>query len=410
MTMAVTARDQVLHRARLVLPVAGPPIDNGAVLVRDGRVRGIGPFPRLRRVPGRVEDHGEVVLMPALINCHAHLELSCHAVPANEQNCPHGDMTGWISALLDRRRAGPAAEAVLPAGRAALRGMRERGVAVVADTGNDPAAGAIGHGSAAMVIFMREYLAPTRVMADDVLRRLAREPDGHVTAHALYSTVTPVLRAIKRRCRRQRRVFSVHVAESAEEVRFLRHGDGPFAAFLRRRAAVAEGGAVPPGSLEAPGCGPVELLARLGLLDSQTLCVHGVHLSERETRLLARHQAHVCLCPGSNRYLRVGKAPAARLARAGVNLCLGTDSAASNTSLDLWREMRLLREDAPGLSPENVLFLATLGGARALGLEGRFGSLVPGAEALMLAIDYRGGRGEAADYLTSGDIACKWVT
>lgn len=128
-------------------------------------------------------------------------------------------------------------------------------------------------------------------------------------------------------------------------------------------------------------------LQRLGVLDPKTLCVHCVHVTENEIQLLAEKGAHVCLCPGSNRFLRVGKAPVERMLRHGLLPAIGTDSIASNEALDIWREMRILSEDHPEAKPAKILEMATLGGASALHCEGLFGSLAPGRRALFLEVD-----------------------
>ena len=137
------------------------------------------------------------------------------------------------------------------------------------------------------------------------------------------------------------------------------------------------------GSLQAMGNagGSVKYLHKLGLLDSKTVCVHCVHVSKEEIGLLAGTGAKVCLCPGSNRYLGVGKAPVTSFLEHGILPALGTDSLTSNPELSLWREMRLLAEDHPTLHPADILRMATLGGATALGLEKQFGSLEVGKKA-----------------------------
>ena len=146
-------------------------------------------------------------------------------------------------------------------------------------------------------------------------------------------------------------------------------------------------------------------LRQLGILDSMTLCVHCVHITENEIRLLANSGAHICLCPGSNRFLRVGKAPVQNMLKYGLLPALGTDSIASNETLDLWREMRILREDHPGIDPGKILEMASLGGAAALQCADDFGSLSPGRRAVFLEVNPEGldrviSESQLADILT----------
>ena len=146
-------------------------------------------------------------------------------------------------------------------------------------------------------------------------------------------------------------------------------------------------------SLKQYGIRPLERLHSLGLLGPQFLAVHAVHLDANEINLLARFGAHVAHCPSSNLKLGSGIAPIAQLERAGVNFGIGTDGAASNNRLDSFAEMRLasllakgFSGDAMALSAHRALHAATLGGARALGLDGQLGSVSVGKFADLCAL------------------------
>lgn len=147
-------------------------------------------------------------------------------------------------------------------------------------------------------------------------------------------------------------------------------------------------------SIAAHGMRPVARLERLGMLGPGLIAVHGVHLDPSEIELLARHGCSVAHCPASNLKLGSGIAPVAALLKAGVNLGLGTDGAASNNRLDLFSEMRLAAllakgagGDARVLPAHSALEAATLGGARALGLQDRIGSIAAGKFADLTAVD-----------------------
>ena len=134
-------------------------------------------------------------------------------------------------------------------------------------------------------------------------------------------------------------------------------------------------------------------LKQLGLVGPQLIAVHAVHLDEDEIALLATHGASVAHCPSSNLKLGSGIAPVAKMLAAGINVGLGTDGAASNNRLDMFGEMRLAAllakgasGDAEAMPAHAALHAATLGGARALGLDGKIGSLLPGKAADMTAI------------------------
>jgi 5-methylthioadenosine/S-adenosylhomocysteine deaminase len=139
---------------------------------------------------------------------------------------------------------------------------------------------------------------------------------------------------------------------------------------------------------------PLTRLARLGLLGPGLTAVHAVHLDEADFALLAHHGAHVAHCPSSNMKLASGIAPLTTLLERGINVGLGTDGAASNNRLDLFQEMRqaallakVTQHNAAAVPAHQVLTMATLGGARALGLDDKIGSIKPGKRADLCAID-----------------------
>jgi 5-methylthioadenosine/S-adenosylhomocysteine deaminase len=147
-------------------------------------------------------------------------------------------------------------------------------------------------------------------------------------------------------------------------------------------------------SLAQHGMRPLARLEKAGLLGPGLIAVHSVHLDEREIALFARHGCSVAHCPSSNLKLASGIAPISKLLQAGVNVGLGTDSAASNNRLDLFAEMRLAAllakgcsGDAAAMPAHQALECATLGGARALGLQDRIGSIVPGKLADLTAVN-----------------------
>ncbi len=130
----------------------------------------------------------------------------------------------------------------------------------------------------------------------------------------------------------------------------------------------------------------VEYLRQLGIMDSQTIYVHCVHLSDKEIQCIADTETHVCLCSGSNAFLGVGTARLQVLLDHGILPALGTDSIASNPDINLWSEMVLLRKEHPDVNPEHILKMATYGGARAMGRESVYGSLQKGKTARILHV------------------------
>ncbi|MAT91507.1 MAG: N-ethylammeline chlorohydrolase [Halioglobus sp.] len=150
-------------------------------------------------------------------------------------------------------------------------------------------------------------------------------------------------------------------------------------------------------AVEAHGERPLDTLHRLGLLGPRTQCVHMTDLGEQDIALLAQTGANVVHCPLSNMKLASGTSPVKKLLDAGVNVALGTDSAASNNSLNMFVELqtaallaKLHSMDATALAAADALAMATISGARAMGLQDEIGSLEVGKQADVIAVDLRG--------------------
>ncbi len=374
----------MLHRARWIVPMEpGLPelIEDGGILCNDKKVIKVGFFKDLQRENALITHH-EGIIVPALINAHIHLELSHLAVQQSEDTnlWQPGDIASWIGSLLAKRQEITDPDNARKNSQKALDFMYQQGCAVALDIGNQLESKYIGESHTMDVHFFLEILGLSRFAQDKAFAVLAKLPDSmNATAHALYSTGTDMLKALKKRCVKTDTVFPLHVAESHDEITFLQNGTGKIRELLEQRDAWD-------GTFAPPGTGAVHYLENLGLLDEKTLCVHAVHVNSDEISILAKKRAKVCLCPGSNRYLGIGKAPVEEYLNNEMLPALGTDSAASNPSLSIWREMRLLLEDHPEVDPVHIFAMATQGGAQALGLEKEMGGLGPGKKAVMLLI------------------------
>ncbi|MGH7507459.1 MAG: amidohydrolase family protein, partial [Longimicrobiales bacterium] len=177
--------------------------------------------------------------------------------------------------------------------------------------------------------------------------------------------------------------IAVHIAESEAEHRLVRDGAGPLAERLARRGIPTQ----------ARAASPVALLERTGILRLRPLLIHAVRVDDDDIRLVAGAGAPVAHCPVANARLGNGIAPLAKLLDAGVTVALGTDSVAANNRVDLLEEARcaqILQRARAGsatlLPPDRLLRLATLDGARALGLDGTIGSLDIGKDADLCAV------------------------
>lgn len=371
-----------LHSATWVVPVDGPVIAGGGVVVKEGRICAVDVLPALHQHFPQLKavHHPHTALTPALVNAHTHLELSHLGTLADAPL--RTSFTGWIQQLLAlREQQGATGEQVEAAAKHSADLLYQQGCSVLADIGNTTVAQAQSTTFAGRLLAHKEYLGLAAFTVEKNLQRLATEAEStHCCGHAPYSTHPQLFRALKERAKRLGHIFPLHVAEPKAEGEMLAEGRGEMVDFIKNRG-FWDGSFIPRGR-----SGSIRYLHELGVLDEYTLCVHAVHVDAEEIDILAGQGGKICLCPGSNRFLRVGKAPVAQYLAAGLLPALGTDSLASNPHLSLWREMALLAEDHPGIDAEAIFAMATQGGAETLGVQRHLGTLTPGKEADLLAV------------------------
>lgn len=370
----------VIISAPWVVPVDVSVIRDGSIVVVDGRIVDIGKRDDIvQKYPQSQEKFYPCVLMPGLINAHMHLELS--HLQNNIEPLPDQNFTEWIDALITQRVATQySREKIVETFTVALRDQYHSGIVLIGDIGNEyyDELYHLGDDSLPNILRMLEYLGPNRVACRKALDNLIQLDDQTaVTGHAPYSTAPGLLLEIKKRCNRLHHIFSIHTAESREELEFLRFGTGCFRDFLEKKNSWD--GVFSFSEYGFPGT--IEYLDHLGLLDEMTLLVHCVHVSEDELQLIKKRGAQVCLCPGSNLFLGVGLAPVEQMVALGLLPALGSDSPASNSAIDIWREMQLLAKNYSNLERPTILAMATIGGANALRHNVDYGSLAVGKKA-----------------------------
>jgi len=323
--------------------------------------------------------HG--VFMPPLVNGHIHLELS-HLMPIVPTSSTDS-MVSWIEALLRLREQGKfPRQQVVDGIHAAIAEQFACGVALMADIGNTFDVCSSGSAQLPEVYRIHEMVAPTIERSAACMEELNSLPQYHaVSPHAPYSTASRLIRALKKRSKKHNHIFSMHLAESPDELEFLQSNHGVFREFLDQRNSwdthITEGKTFK---------GSVHYLRQLDVLDAWTLCVHCVHIDDAEIEILAQANAKVCICAGSNEFLGNGIAPLGTMLKKGLLPAVGTDSRASNHSLDMWKEMRRIQEDNPAVPSMTILQMATLGGARALHRENDLGSLEKGKKPAFLEV------------------------
>ena len=385
------------YHAGWVVPIAGRPIRDayvdvdGGVIVEVGRSAGAGSG------RGRDVDLSGCAILPGLVNVHTHIELS----GLRGEVPPAPSMPDWVRRLM-ARRAGSAPDAA--AMKRALAEARQCGTALVGDIGNTRAPVAALRAAGMPAVAFRELVGfdepDPAALVERTCAELDREAGGNprlrLAAHAPYS-VSPALFAALRAAAERRRLWplSVHVAESREELEFLRSGTGPW------RSLLEELGRWEPG-WTAGTPSPVAYLDNLSWLGPGTLLVHGVHLTDAELRRIAETGATLATCPRSNRWTGAGVPPVARFHAAGVHLAVGTDSLASGPDLNMFAELAELRQLAPGVPAAALLRAATLSGAEALGYGATHGAIAAGRRAALLAVAGAGAADDVEEYLTGG--------
>lgn len=383
-----------VYSARWVLPVSAPPIENGAVAVEGQRIVGVGDRAEIveRFSSFRVEDLGEAVILPGLINTHTHLELTAmRGYLENEET----DFFAWLKKLTFARlniltpddlrvsvlwgaceavRAGitcvgDASDSALISMQA-LREVGLRGVVYQESFGPDPK----------LVVENFEKLKTKVQELRGIESELVR---AGVSPHAPYSVCGPQLEKIAEFAESERLPLMMHAAESVAEELLLREGCGQFAEGLAKRSI----------EWNAPRVSTIQYLKQVGVLRVRPLLAHCIRVDEADIEALREAGGKVAHCPKSNAKLGHGRAPFAKFAAAGVAVGLGSDSVASNNTCDMLEEARfatLLARSDGRISAEQALEAATIGGARCFNLEAEIGQLKEGFQADLTAVSLTG--------------------
>lgn len=394
-------------RADAVAPVCAPVIDDGAVLVRANRIVAVGPAADLRRrFPDATErDLGAVVLLPGFIDTHCHLEWSLA-----EPGPPCGDgFAGWLGQIIARRDAMTAAM-FLAAARMGAATALLAGSTLVLDAGPTGATAAAANELGLRAIVHLEAFgrdtgeAATRAAAEHA-RSVAALDGGLVTAgvspHAPYTVGPELWRALLAEPSLAARPWMTHVAESDQELPAIAADEGPLAELFRGLGW---------GVARWPGTGSVvRRLADSGALKPGLVAAHCVHLGPDDPQRLVAAGVHVAHCPVSNDVLGVGRHPLTASRAAGCVVGLGSDSPATSGDFNIRSVVaRCAASTGVGLSPAELLQLATLDAAKVAGMAHRVGSLEAGKLADLVAVALPRGTDPVAAALDARN-AVRWV-
>ena len=359
-----------------VVPVEGPPIRDGAVALDNGRIAAVGPIADL----GAGEHFADAVILPGFVNAHSHLEYAVYA--------GFGDGLSfgpWIALHVERKAKIDLENMEAIARLGAFESLRS-GITTVGDCSfSGAAATACAELGLRAVVYVevfgtgesaiRDRFDPARERLSGTLPESVRLG---ISPHAPYTCTLDLYRA----CGELGLPIATHLAESEAETEFLRSGTGSWQEFAELL--------VPP-----LGTTGIRALAGAELLGPHVLAAHCVQADDEEIALLAANDVAVAHCPRSNALLGCGIAPLTAIRDAGIRVCIATDSPASTPSFDMFDEMRAAiagaraRERRPdALRASEALELATLGGARALGLEDEIGSISVGKQADLTVLSF----------------------
>ncbi|PYI90263.1 MAG: hypothetical protein DME97_17955 [Verrucomicrobia bacterium] len=372
----------MIIRARTVVSMAGEPIDDGAVAVSGNKIADVGRFDDVRqRQSGEVLDLGEQILIPGLINAHCHLDYTMlrGTIP------PQRSFSDWIRAI-NAEKATLTDQDYIDSIRAGFAEAQRFGTTTILNLTAFPNLIAAIKEPPVRTWWFGELIDvrnpdDAERIADEAAELLKPARRWGLAPHAPFTASQRLYARCEEIARRENILLTTHLAESREEMEMFRSASGAAFNFLREIGRPMD------------DCGretPLSLFMRTRTIDQRWIVAHLNALDAGDFDLLdAAPKFHIVHCPRSHTFF--GHTPFAleRLRALGFNICLGTDSLASNSSLSLFSEMRELLDKEPRLSPREALEMTTVNGAAALGQKNQLGCIRAGATADLIALPLR---------------------
>jgi cytosine/adenosine deaminase-related metal-dependent hydrolase len=390
----------MIIRARTVVPMEGPPIENGAVALGGDRIAAVGGFEEIRSShAGDVTDLGESILLPGLINAHCHLDYTA----LRGRITPKESFADWIRAI-NAEKATLTQQDYIDSIRAGFSEAVGFGTTTIVNLTAFPRLiGAILEPIRTWwfgeLIDVRDP-AHAGAIVEEAVEALKGAKHWGLAPHAPFTASERLYALCEDFAVRAEVPLTTHLAESREEMQMFRDGYGPAFDFLKEIGRSME------------DCGketPLSRFLRKRSLPSRWIVAHLNELDAADFDLLANAPKFpIAHCPRSHTFL--GHKPFAldRLRALGFNICLGTDSLASNSDLSLFSEMREVIRKHPHITPRGVVEMATINGARALGQEDLLGVIRPGAAADLIALPDIGS-GDAFEKIVAFEGTILWM-
>ena len=375
-----------VFRAKKVVTMDGPPFEDGAVAIAGDRIEEVGSWSDIRSRGTEVIDLGEVVLCPGLVNSHCHLDYTRLA----GQLPPPRSFAEWIRQI-NRIRRELTLEDYVEAVSSGISEASRWGTTSIANIESVPEVVSRLSRPPQRIWWFAELidvqLASTSSELIETALSFFRGKDDWLggfglSPHAPYTVSPELLAEAISTAKKDELRLTMHLAESAEEMEMFREGRGPLFELLQALGR-------PMGDCQL-GKTPLRLILDRARIDGRWILVHLNELTGEDfDRLEKAPRFHIAHCPRSGHYFQHHPFPLRRLLDLGFNICLGTDSLASNSSLSLFAEMRALRQEFPWLQPEQILRMATVNGARALGEEESLGRIRKEFLADLIAIPFQ---------------------
>ncbi|MCR4321746.1 MAG: amidohydrolase family protein [Candidatus Brocadiaceae bacterium] len=369
----------IIVKPKYLIPNPENCIENGAVAVKGTKIYRVGTFEEIKMLANvdKIIDLGNAVILPGLINIHTHLDLT----NLHNRIKPTGNFTHWVFQIVGARIRWKE-EDYISSIEKGIKLCVESGTTTVADIANTEYSFSVLKKSPLRKVVYKEVIELNPSHAKDVLKKTQSELSTILTddlfrtglsPHAPYSVSKELYQAIAQFACETGTPVCTHIAETRDEIEFLTKGTGSFPAFLRQIRAM-------PDNWQPPGLTPIQYLNETGILRNRPLLIHCNYVTDEEISLIKSFGASVAFCPRSHHFFGHANHPVQKLLDSGINVGLGTDSLASNDTLSILDEMKFLFLHH-SIPPNTLLTMATINGAKALGLESKVGQIKEGFEA-----------------------------
>ncbi len=377
-----------------ILPIADKPIKNGAIVVHGNLITAVGEISKIVEEYREDEmiDLGNCAVLPGFVNCHSHLEIT---VMRGALDSVEHDFRSWLLKLNGLRGSLSEEQIMTSAIAGAIEAVRS-GVTCMGDIGRFGRAGfeALKTVGLRGILFQETEFSPDDRTALDNAATLFEKVNAlregstelvevGISPHSPYTVSPKLFEKISEFAKAENIKISIHAAESKAENDLLLKGEGFFIDVYKKFGV----------EWNSPLVSPMEFLRSTGILATRPLLTHCVNVSEDDISLIAVSGSSIAHCPRSNAKFGHGFAPLNKFVSANIDVGLGSDSVASNNSCDIIEEARFaafaarnISSDGEFVTAENVLEMATIGGAKALGLENKIGTIEAGKHADLTAI------------------------